>query len=117
MRVSLKDQAGNHDPTALRTACACGSTTLRRGRLSPGVANGWLNAVERAAFQQNVKLADDAFTPVSGIAGYSLTRTAPTPTTDRGSGEEVGYPINDLPEGVNTIKARAVSGAGVAPLR
>ncbi len=115
VRVSLKDQAGNHDPTALSNSVRLRFDNLAPGAAEPGVANGWLNAVERAAFQQHVKLdGRRRSSPCRASRATRSRRTAPTLTTrSRRLGDVVNYPINDLPEGVNTIKARAVSGAGV----
>ena len=111
VRIALGDQAGLgewSDPV-----------TFRFDDRAPGAAeetraNGWQNAVERAAYQQHVRMKQDAFEPISGIAGYSITTDGSDPdNTVEAAGEVADFPINNLPEGVNIVKARAVSGAGV----
>ena len=112
VRVALGDQAGMgawSDPVEMRF------DDVAPGAAEPRQSNGWLNAVERAGYRQFVKLEEGARTPVSGVAGYSITVDGSEPdATIEASGDIVEYPIDDLPEGVTTIKARAVSGAGIA---
>src|SRR5205807_5370117 len=50
--------------------------------------------------------------PVSGIAGYSVTTDGSEPdgTIDTRDG---AYALEQLPEGATTIRARAISGAGI----
>jgi hypothetical protein len=114
VRLSLKDGAGNHNANALSNGVRLRFDNLAPGAANPTQSNGWLNAEERAGYQQTVALLDDAFVPVSGIRGYSLATDGSDPdNTVEAEGARVSYPINDLPEGVNTIKARSVSHAGV----
>ena len=61
LRVSLKDTAGNHDRDALSNAVHLRFDDQVPGAADPSKSNGWLNAVERAAFQQHIRLADNAF--------------------------------------------------------
>ena len=53
--------------------------------------------------------------PSPGIAGYSVTSdgTDPDETIDL-AGADATYRVDELPEGTTTVKARAVSGAGLA---
>ena len=113
-RASLRDAAGNHNPEALSDGVHVRFDNVAPGAADPKQANGWLNAAERSTYQQSIKLADREFKPVSGIGGYSVTVNGGDPDeTIEASGESVDYPPAGLVEGVNTIKARSVSGAGV----
>jgi hypothetical protein len=60
----------------------------------------------------DVALSTPAPYPHSGIAGYSVTRDGSEP--DGTVDVTAGYALRDLPEGVTVVRARAVSGAGIA---
>jgi hypothetical protein len=113
VKVKLTDQAGN------AASGFGGAAMLRFDNVPPGrahaqEANGWLNAQEAQAHDQHIELQPGAFRPVSGIKGYSITTDGSQPdTTVEAIGEQVAYRINNLPQGETTIRARAVSGAGV----
>jgi hypothetical protein len=64
------------------------------------------------ADRYDVALSTPAPQPYSGVAGYSVTRDGGEP--DGTVDVTGGYSLRDLPEGVTVVKARAVSGAGVA---
>ena len=70
---------------------------------------GWLSAEQAQSYP--LALALTAAAPVSGIAGYSVTTDGSDPdaTIDTGA----TWTLTDLPEGTVTLKARAISGAGV----
>lgn len=114
-KVWLRDAAGNEDPQL-----ASEPVTLRFDDVAPGRAfaersNGWLNAQEAADYHQSVTLKIGEVEPVSGIAGYSVSvdGTDPDGTIDV-FGKNAAYEITDIPEGLLSVKARAVSAAGVA---
>ena len=114
LRVSLRDEAGNHDPGNRSNGVHLRFDDRAPGAANPTQSNGWLNAEERAAYKQEVELANDGFVPVSGIRGYSLTTDGSEPDASvEAEGAKVSYPMSKLPEGVNVIKARSVSNAGV----
>ena len=93
VRVSVRDEAGNHDPAALSQGVRLRFDNLAPGPADPRQANGWLNAAERAAYQQHVRLDDGAFEPKSGVAGYSVTVDGSDPgRLDRGIGRGRGPP-------------------------
>jgi hypothetical protein len=112
LRIALEDLAGN------RADSGSDPITLRFDNVPPGEAeplrrNGWLNAEEAVDYDQAVRLRDGAFQPVSGVAGYSVTRDGSEPDAVIDVTSNV-YRIPELEEGVTTVRARAVSGAGVA---
>jgi hypothetical protein len=114
VRISLRDEAGNHSAGNLSNGVRLKFDNLAPGQALGARANGWLNAEERAAYQQRIDLKQGQFKPVSGIRGYSIATDGSDPDdTVEAVGEGVSYPINSLPEGVNTIKVRAVSNSGV----
>jgi hypothetical protein len=112
VRLWLQDQAGNEsanksDPVNLRF------DDVPPGEADPADRSGWLNAEEAAGYVQEIRLAQGAVRPVSGIAGYSVTVDGSEPD----SGLDVAggtYRLPALPEGTTVFKARSISGAGVA---
>jgi hypothetical protein len=114
VRVALRDAAGNFDPGALSNGVRLRFDDVAPGEAQARQSNGWLNAEERAAYQQHVKLKDGTPVPVSGIRGYSITADGVEPDAIvEAPGAEAAILLNGLPEGINTVKARAVSNAGV----
>jgi 5-hydroxyisourate hydrolase-like protein (transthyretin family) len=91
---------------------------LRFDNVPPGAAEptrreGWLSGEEADSFVQEIHQVAGSVHPVSGIAGYSVTVDGSDPD---GKLDVAGgaYPVKALPEGVTVLKARAISGAGVA---
>jgi hypothetical protein len=112
MRVWLEDKAGNVRDTALSDPVHLRFDNVPPGEAEPVRGNGWLNADEAGDYEQPLRLRDGAFTPVSGIAGYSVT----TDGSDPDSAIDVvgtSFRIPSLQEGTTTVKARAISGAHV----
>jgi hypothetical protein len=115
VRTWLEDEAGN-----VNGASKSAPVTMRFDNQPPGGANptqrnGWMNTEEAATYEQFVRLSDDAFVPVSGIKGYSVTRDGSMPDgTIDAPGETINLKVNDLEEGTTTLRARAISGSGVA---
>lgn len=111
VRLWLADQAGNEsanksDPLSLRF------DNVPPGEAEPAKRNGWLNAEEAANYDQIIRMAHGAARPVSGIAGYSITRDGSEPDGTLDVPGEI-YRIASLPEGATIFKARSISGAGV----
>lgn len=112
--VWLEDAAGNADP-----AFASDPVTLRFDDTVPGAAAvdapaKWLTAPAAAALRPGLALEAGAAVGPSGIAGYSVTSdgSAPDATIDI-AGSAPDLRLGPLPEGITTVRARAVSGAGV----
>jgi hypothetical protein len=89
----------------------------------PGVPvhnNGWVNASQAKGYQQEVDPPTGTGLPPSGIAGYAVTTDGSEPATavtlraDPAQQYKGFYTFDDLPEGDTTVKARAISGAGIA---
>jgi hypothetical protein len=114
VRVWLEDAAGN-----VNRGLASLPVHLRYDPTVPGQAaplhrNGWLNAREAQSFAQEVQLPKAEVVGPSGIAGYAVTTDGTVPGDSINvPGSDATYLISDLLEGTNTIKARAISGAGV----
>lgn len=108
-QVWLQDGAGNinadnaSDPVTLRFD---DSTPPRAVIPQPA---GWLGAEQ--AQSHPLALTPSSAAPVSGIAGYSVTADGTDPDTTIDAGAT--WTLTDLPEGTVTLKARAISGAGV----
>src|SRR5438270_3174927 len=113
VRVWLQDWAGNVNPANKSVPLHLRFDDVAPGQAKPNDTGGWLNAVEAHGFDQAIGMGEGELVPVSGIAGYSVTTDGSDPD---GTIEVTGgsYRIGELPEGVTTFKARAVSGAGVA---
>lgn len=72
---------------------------------------GWISA-SGYTLQMAV---DRATLGPSGLRGFSVTRDGSSPsTTDVSAGPDGNYLLSDLAEGVTTVRARAIGGAGVA---
>ena len=114
LSMRLRDDAGNIGPSS--DTVTMRFDDQRPGPADPAKANGWLNAAEAAGYDQFVKLEDLLAEPISKIGGYSLTTDGSDPdeTIDSaGDSRGVLFRINSLSEGVTTIKARAVTNAGL----
>ncbi len=109
-QVWLQDGAGNvsadnaSDPVTLRF-----DDSIPPRAVIPQPA-GWLGAEQARSYPLALTLAGTA--PLSGIAGYSVTSDGSDPDTTIDTGAT--WTLTDLPEGTVTLKARAISGAGVA---
>jgi hypothetical protein len=83
----------------------------------PDQRNGWMNANELGNY--TVRMPGGTYRPgPSGIAGYSVTTDSSMPdgtveltATDAVTPYATAFDLTALPNGVTTIKARAVSGA------
>src|SRR3954454_23758138 len=117
IRVWLADAAGNLSD-AKSSPLHLKFDNVPPAQAQPQHRNGWVNKNDAKRLDQQI---DPSGTPpVSGIAGYAVTTdgsdpsavvTAPATAAD---GYVAHTTLADIPEGVRTIKARAVSGAGIA---
>ncbi len=114
VRVWLEDAAGNVNSGLASLPVHLKYDPTVPGAAEPAHRNGWVNAHEAAAYPQLIALSQDAVVGPSGIKGYSVTINGSTPDeTVDATGPNPTLTINDLPEGRNVVKARAISGAGV----
>lgn len=109
-QVWLGDQAGNQNPSS-----ASDPVTLRFDDTVPAATKittpgEWIGSEAAKALPVTLTLTDGATPPISGIAGYSTTTNGADPdaTTDTDS----TWSPADMPEGTQTLKARAISGSG-----
>jgi Big-like domain-containing protein len=82
------------------------------GAAQPGSSEGWVTS--SGSYLEHVALGDDEALPLSGLAGFSVTTDGSTPDESADIGADGVLAINDLADGVTVVKARAVSGSGVA---
>lgn len=114
LRLRLEDAAGNSDAANLSDPVHLRYDSTPPGDAVTKQANGWIDAIEASDYPLPLDLAVGSVEPVSGIAGYSVTTDGSAPdATIEAPGRRPVYRITSLPEGVFTIKSRAVSGAGV----
>ena len=121
--IHLEDSSGNHWPNNDAGIDVRFDPTVP-GQAEPARANGWIGIAEATSYPQPIRFPrEDTRQAVgpSGIKGYmvELQRADRPPCTLLCAqtfvpGETVTHSLSDLPEGRNTLRARAVSGAGVA---
>jgi hypothetical protein len=115
VRVWLEDAAGNANKGLAALPVHVRYDPTVPGLAEPAHRNGWLNDDEAEGYPQVIDLRQGAVVGPSGVKGYSVTTDGSTPdNTVEAAGNRATLVINDLPEGRNVVKARAVSGAGVA---
>jgi hypothetical protein len=119
LRAWLEDAAGNLDSGATSDPVHLMYDPQAPGAAEPAHNNGWLNAANIRNMPEPISLAQAAQTGPSGVAGYavSLDGSEPGTAVNLRASDAAGdatYSIADLPEGRNVLKARAISGAGVA---
>jgi hypothetical protein len=116
IRVWLMDGAGNvseakSEPLHLKF------DNVPPAQAAPQHRNGWVDKAHADDVEQRIEPSGKV--PVSGIAGYGLTSdgSAPGGSVDIQASGDDGYAalakLHDLPEGTTTVKARAISGAGI----
>jgi hypothetical protein len=119
IRVWLADEAGNVSdaksaPLHLRF------DNVAPAQAAPQHRNGWVDKSHAKQLDQQIDPPKAGTPPVSGIAGYAVTTDGSTPgsTVDVAASaapDYIGHKLlHDLPEGTTTVRARAISGAGVA---
>ncbi len=116
IRVWLSDEAGNLSD-ARTPVLHLKFDNVAPAQAAPQHRNGWVDRSHAHEFDQEIDPHGDP--PVSGLAGYAVTRDGSTP------GAEIDVPAAasegfvghthfvDLPEGTTTVRARAISGAGI----
>ncbi|MEA2421183.1 MAG: hypothetical protein QOF55_282, partial [Thermoleophilaceae bacterium] len=117
VRVWLADGAGNVSD-AKSAPLHLKFDNVPPAQAQPQHRNGWVNEADAKRVDQEID--PNGNPPVSGIAGYAVTTDGSSP------GEIVTVPANgdngyvghadlvDLPEGTTTVRARAISGAGIS---
>src|SRR5947209_2385090 len=117
VRVWVGDAAGNTSSakSPFLTLAYDGTTP---GAGVPAHNNGWVNAAEAKGYRQEIDPPSPL--PVSYLAGYAVSTDGSDPgstatvAADPAQGYKGYYTFADLPEGYTTVKARAISGAGIA---
>lgn len=112
LRLFLQDEMGNVNTNNLSEPVHLRFDNVAPGRALPQRRNGWLSKSEAREFSQIIDLELGELRPVSNIAGYSVTTDGSEPGTSINSAGGL-YRLTNLREGITTVKARAVSGAGV----
>ena len=119
IRVWLSDAAGNESGS--KTApLHLKFDNVVPGQAAPQHRNGWVDRAEAKRFDQEIRPPASGQNPPSGIDGYAVTADGSSPgssvdTAASGSPYYIGHKeLADLKEGVTTVKARAISGAGIA---
>lgn len=119
IRVWLADAAGNVSE-AKTAPMHLKFDNVPPAQAQPQHRNGWVNKEDAKHVDQQIDPPVAATPPVSGIAGYAVTTNGASPggTVDTPTVSPNNYTahktLRDLPEGTTTVKARAISGAGVA---
>jgi hypothetical protein len=118
IRVWLADAAGNVS-SAKTAPLHLKFDNVPPAQAQPQHRNGWVDRDHAAHVDQRIDPPVAATPPVSGIAGYAVTTNgaAPGTTANLPADPDKGYSghlaLENLAEGSTTIKARAISGAGV----
>lgn len=117
IRVWLTDEAGNASE-ARTPAMHLKFDNVAPAQAAPQHRNGWVDREHAREFDQEIDPHGDP--PVSGLAGYAVTHDGSTPgaSVNVSATPEDGFVghtrLTDLPEGTTTVRARAISGAGIA---
>ncbi len=117
-QVALQDAAGNVGPYSNAIHLRYDGTVPGHDALSS--RNGWISAHDADSFAQQVQMRQTAAVGPSGIAGYALSvdmqpgdAVTPGAAADPTTAQWLTNYAMSLPEGVHTVYARAISGAGV----
>lgn len=114
LRLWLEDEAGNVDPGSQSDAVSLMFDDEVPGRAHVEGPRRWLGAAQSERVDVSLGLAPGAYEPISRIAGYSTTTNGSGPDASIEVASSVPtYEMGGLPEGETTVKARAISGAGV----
>src|SRR4051812_33300415 len=117
IRIWLADAAGNVSD-AKSSPLHLKFDNVPPAQAQPQHRNGWVNKNDAKRLDQQIDPTGTA--PASGIAGYAVTSdgTEPNAVVNVSASAADAYVAHtvlaDLPEGTTTLKARAISGAGVA---
>jgi hypothetical protein len=116
IRVWLADAAGNVSD-AKSAPLHLKFDNVPPAQAQPQHRNGWVNESDAKRLDQQID--PNGSPPVSGISGYAVTTdgTEPGATVNVPARSADGYvghlDLTELPEGTTTVKARAISGAGI----
>jgi len=115
VRIWLEDQAGNVDPAARSNAVSLLYDNEPPTHSSFVGGDSWLDASE--AQLHVAMISYDFAPPASGVAGWAITQDGSLPDTSSDvsaiSNAWGMFLVQDLAEGSTTLRARAISGAGV----
>jgi len=115
LRLWLEDAAGNADAESLSDPIVLRFDDGVPGRVQIGAPSGWLGISQSNSLSVDLALEPGANSPVSGTSGYSVTTNGSQPDSIIDAvGPAASYELGQLPEGETTVRARAVSGAGVS---
>lgn len=121
LRIWLEDAAGNADPAHTSNEVHLRFDNGQPGQAAPHAApKRWIGAADTLTFPEPIAMATGAAVPLSGIAGYAVTIDGSTPGTlaNTAAGADgaasYGPPPGGWPEGAVTVRARAISGTGIA---
>jgi hypothetical protein len=119
IRVWLVDAAGNMSD-AKSSPLHLKFDNVPPAEAVPQRRNGWINNTEAKHFVLEIHPPLVAAPPISGIAAYATTADGTSPGTvgDTLAGAAPGFvgrkQYDELPEGTTVVRARAISGAGIA---
>jgi hypothetical protein len=82
------------------------------GMAVPASSDGWVP--DPGSYAERIGLGDGEVLPPSGLAGFSIAIDGSTPDETADVGPDGVLALDDLVDGVTVVKARAVSGAGIA---
>jgi uncharacterized protein (DUF2141 family) len=109
VRYSAIDAAGNRADERVVSFRIDGG---KPGAAEVGSSDSWVTSP--GPYIEHLALADGEALPLSGLAGFSVTTDGSTPDDSAEIGADGLLALDDLPDGVTIVKARAVSGAGLA---
>lgn len=119
IRIWLRDAAGN-ESSARSKPLHLKFDDVAPAQAAPQHRNGWVDKAHSAQLDQQIDPPKAGTPPLSGIAGYAVTSDGSTPpvTLNERASAAPDYAahrlLENLPEGVTTVRARAISGSGVA---
>ncbi len=115
VRIWLEDAAGNVGPGSSLVDGVFKFDNVAPGRAHVVAPMGWLKSAQTDNVSIAFDLEPDGNEPVSGIAGYSVTIDGSHPNeTIEVAGRSPDFHLDQLPEGVTPVRARAISSSGVA---
>jgi hypothetical protein len=114
----LTDAAGNVDAANVSAPVQLRYDGGVPGRAQPRAPAGrWLDGAGATTYAVPIAMAQGAFVPASGVAGYAVTRDGSDPgTAIVASGAQASYgpPAGGWSNGTVRVRARAISGTGQA---
>lgn len=120
LRVWLEDEAGNANPNAKSSEAMLRFDDGKPPEALLRHSDVWLGDTTPVSPSYTVEIGAAAEWPVSGISGYSITLdgSVPDAEVDAFAAQDyerfqASYSIQDLAEGVTTLRLRAISNAGV----